>query len=147
MKCWDLLFITADLTVTQTLIGNFENNISLTTMENLNLINFNFIFTITLQKKVMFDLVLLVLISTCTIHLEIFGHFRIARGARCCDSLYNSHFFFQTVIHPLPLSVFSLSFWVATDPTKTPYCYTPSQVKKVTHVSYRPFQWSSYPHF
>lgn len=128
MKCWDLLFITADLTVTQTLIGNFENNISLTTMENLNLINFNFIFTITLQKKVMFDLVLLVLISTCTIHLEIFGHFRIARGSLLLWFTFS--LFFQTVIHPLPLSVFSLSFWVATDPTKTPYCYTPSQVKK-----------------
>lgn len=128
MKCWDLLFITADLTVTQTLIGNFENNISLTTMENLNLINFNFIFTITLQKKVMFDLVLLVLISTCTINLEIFGHFRIARGSLLLWFTFS--LFFQTVIHPLPLSVFSLSFWVATDPTKTPYCYTPSQVKK-----------------
>lgn len=128
MKCWDLLFITADLTVTQTLIGNFENDISLTTMENLNLINFNFIFTITLQKKVMFDLVLLVLISTCTIHLEIFGHFRIARGSLLLWFTFS--LFFQTVIHPLPLSVFSLSFWVATDPTKTPYCYTPSQVKK-----------------
>lgn len=128
MKCWDLLFVTADLTVTQTLIGNFENNISLTTMENLNLINFNFIFTITLQKKVMFDLVLLVLISTCTIHLEIFGHFRIARGSLLLWFTFS--LFFQTVIHPLPLSVFSLSFWVATDPTKTPYCYTPSQVKK-----------------
>lgn len=88
-------------------------------MENLNLINFNFIFTITLQKKVMFDLVLLVLISTCTINLEIFGHFRIARGSLLLWFTFS--LFFQTVIHPLPLSVFSLSFWVATDPTKTPY--------------------------
>ena len=51
MKCWDLLFVTADLTVTQTLIGNFENNFLSPQWKTSTLLTSTYIYNNTTKKS------------------------------------------------------------------------------------------------